>query len=222
MVALGLKVDAVDLDERMAEVASKYFMMTNQVQIYEDDARHFIRTSNKVYDIVILDMSAGENQPSNVYTLECFKEIQNLLTDQGILFLHYQNVLEGENDIAIKSIGKTMEQGGLNPQLLNTDKVNSDGDKFKWNQNGELMLFGSKQPMTLNSEFERRDRFADPFNFPRGANTVIKGYDFSKGMVLTDDLPIMDVLHTTTLSTTRGASIKTLVPIFIKENIKIL
>jgi predicted membrane-bound spermidine synthase len=222
LVGLGFKVDAVDLDARMAEVASKYFMMTNQVQVYEDDARHFIRTSNKAYDIVILDMSAGENQPSNVYTLECFKEIQNMLTDKGILFLHYQNVLEGENNIAIKSLGKTMEQGGLNPQLLNTDKVNSDGDKFKWDQIGELMLFGSKRPMVLNYEFDQRDRFADPFNFARGDNTVIKGYDFSEGMVLTDDLPIMDALHTTTLSTTRGASIKTLVPIFVKENIKIL
>ena len=145
-----------------------------------------------------------------------------MLTDEGILFLHYQNVLEGENDIAIKSLGKTMEQGGLNPQLLNTDKVNSDGDKFKWDQIGELMLFGSKQPMTLDSEFDRRDRFADPFNFAQGENTVIKDYDFSEGMVLTDDLPIMDALHTSTLSSTRGASITTLVPIFVKENIDIL
>ena len=96
LVALGFTVDAVDLDSRMAEVASKYFMMTNhQVEVFEDDARHFIRTSKRAYDIVILDMSAGENQPSNVYTLECFKEIQNILTDDGIVFLHYQNVLEG-------------------------------------------------------------------------------------------------------------------------------
>jgi predicted membrane-bound spermidine synthase len=222
LVALGFKVDAVDLDGRMAKVASKYFMMTNQAQIYEDDARHFIRTSNKSYDIIILDMSAGENQPSNVYTLECFKEIQNMLTDEGILFLHYQNALEGDKAIAIKSLAKTLAESGLNPQVLNTDKVQDDGTKLKWDQIGELMLFGSKQPIVLNGEFNRRDRFADPFNFARGKNTVIEDYDFSEGMIFTDDLPIMDALHTATLSTTREASIKTLVPIFVKENIDIL
>jgi len=222
LVALGFKVDGVDLDGRMAKVASKYFMMTNQVQIYEDDARHFIRTSNKSYDIIILDLSAGENQPSNVYTLECFKEIANMLTDEGILFLHYQNALEGENARAIKSLAKTLAESGLNPQVLNTDKVQDDGTKLKWDQITELMLFGSKQPIVLNGEFNRRDRFADPFNFARGKNTVIEDYDFSEGMIFTDDLPIMDALHTSTLSTTRGASIKTLVPIFVKENIDIL
>lgn len=50
----------------------------------------------------------------------------------------------------------------------------------------------------------------------------MEDYDFSEGMIFTDDLPIMDALHTATLSTTRGASIKTLVPIFVKENIDIL
>ncbi|MBL4656725.1 MAG: fused MFS/spermidine synthase [Flavobacteriales bacterium] len=222
LTILGFNVEAVDLDERMAMVAKRYFRMTDQVTVFEDDARHFIRTTKKKYDIVILDMSAGENQPSNVYTIECFKEIKNMLTDNGVLFLHYQNTLIGEDAIAIKSLGKTLAASGLNPQLLNTNKVQEDGSKSGWEIIGELMLFGSKQPRSLNLEFERRDMFAEPFNFARGENTTIKGYDFNDGMVLTDDQPIMDVFHTSTLETTRGASLTTLLPIFIKSEIDIL
>ena len=220
--SLGFNIDAVDLDARMAKIAHKYFMMTANANFFEDDARHYIRTCEKEYDIIILDMSAGENQPSNVYTLECFKEIRNLLSDQGVIFLHYQNALEGENSLAVKSLGKTLAESGLNPQLLNTDKVKEDGTKFNWDKVGELMLFGSKNPIALNIEFERRDGFADPFNFARGENTVIKDYDFSEGMIFTDDLPILDALHTGTLSTTRGATLKQLIPILIDQKIDIL
>jgi len=109
LVGLGFNVDAVDLDARMAEVARKYFMMTDQTTVFEDDARHYIRTCEKQYDIVILDMSAGENQPSNVYTIECFNEIKNLLSDDGIVFLHYQNAIEGVNSLAIKSFTAVIE-----------------------------------------------------------------------------------------------------------------
>ena len=242
LTALGFNIDAVDLDKRMAQVATKYFAMSGTATIFEDDARHFIRTSTKTYDIIILDMSSGENQPSNVYTVECFKEIRNMLNEDGILFLHYQNTLEGEHSIAIKSLGRTLAEAELNPQLLNTDKVNKDGTKTpwgaavdevtgesyidtvrtSWDKIGELMLFGSKKTRVLNSELERRDRFADPFNFARGDNIVIEGYDFSDGLIFTDDMPIMDALHTSTLHSTRGASIETLIPIYIAQEIDML
>ena len=76
MINLGFNVDAVDLDNRMDHIARKYFKMTRQVSTFADDARHYIRTCKNKYDIVILDISAGENQPSNVYTIECFREIK--------------------------------------------------------------------------------------------------------------------------------------------------
>jgi len=221
---LRFEIDAVDLDARMAIVAKKYFGMTTiNVQVFEDDARHYIRTCEKKYDIVVLDMSAGENQPSNVYTLECFTEIKNLLNENGVLFVHYQNALEGENAIAIKSIGKTIEATGLHTKLINTDKVKEGNTKSKWELTTELMLFASKKVIDLNQySLDRRDHFADPFKFPIGKRVFIDNYDFNDGILLTDDNPIMDVMHTATLETTRGATINELIPILIKERVEIL
>jgi len=220
---LGFNVDAVDLDKRMAFVAASYFNMNRDVTCYEDDARHFIRTCRKKYDIIVLDMSAGENQPSNVYTIECFTELKNLLSDKGILFLHYQNMLEGENAIAVKSIGKTLMAAGFHTNLINTDKIDIEGKKSDWNSVSEIMLFATNQPIDLNDySFERRNTFADPFNFARSPNVFIKDYDFEDGMIFTDDLPILDALHTSTLGTTRGASLKTLIPILLDQEIEIL
>lgn len=223
MIQLGFSVDAVDLDARMSKIASKYFNMRNEASVFADDARHFIRTCNKKYDIVILDISAGENQPSNVYTLECFKEIKGLLTKDGVIFLHYQNVLEGENAIAIKSLARTLDAAGFYTQVINTDKVNSEGINQFWDITSELMVFGSVNEINLNDfSFARRDRFGDPFGFPISKSVFINNYSYDEGLILTDDKPIMDILHNNTLDATRGATLNDIIPIFIKENIEIL
>ena len=215
MYGLGFETDAVEIDGRMERIAKRYFSMTDDVNVYTDDARHFIRTCENKYDIVVLDMSAGENQPSNVYTVECFKEIQDILKDDGMMFLHYQNVLEGENALAVKSIGKTLEYSGFYTRLIDTDP--------EWDVTSELMLFASMQPVDLNSyTFERRNKFADPFNFPRDGGVFIEDYSLDDGLVLTDDTPIMDILHRNTLVSTRGATLEKLIPILIKEKIGIL
>ena len=216
---LGFDIDAVEIDRRMKYLAWKHFYMTHNVKVYTDDARHYIRTCKKKYDIIILDMSAGENQPANIYTVACFKELQSILNDDGIVFLHYQNVLEGKHDLAVKSIGSTLQTSGFHHKLINTQ---SD-----WKLISELMFFASMKPagkggIDLTSySFERRDRFSDPFNFPTGQDIFIDDYDFSDGIILTDDNPIMDVLHVNALEMTRGGSINTTIPILLKEKIEV-
>ncbi|HIA10869.1 MAG TPA: methyltransferase domain-containing protein, partial [Flavobacteriales bacterium] len=222
LLALGFNIDAVDIDPRMAEVAVKYFGMPANTAVHEDDARHYIRTCKKKYDIVILDMSAGENQPSNVYTVECFKEIQGLMNPDGVLFVHYQNVLEGEGSVAVKSIGKTMIESGLKVKLLNTDKI-IDGKKENWTVHDEIMFYASLETPEFEVRgFDRRNTFADPFNFPKDEGIFIEGYEFSDGILLTDDNPVMDVLHIGALESTRQAALKKLIPILMKQNIEIL
>jgi len=212
---LGFEVDAVEIDERMEMVAKKYFFMNDDVNVIIDDARHFIKTCKKKYDIIVFDMTSGENQPFNLYTQECFNETKDIMKEDGIMFLHYQNVLQGEYALAAKSIGKTLKEAGLLCQLIETG--------FKWNEHSERMFFISKIPIDLTKQsYKRRDRFADPFNFPVKAHIFIAQYDFSDGMLLTDDKPIMDFLHLNTLATLRGGSIKQTIPVLLKEKIEIL
>jgi hypothetical protein len=223
MINLGFNVDAVDLDNRMDHIARKYFKMARQVSTFADDARHYIRTCTKKYDIVILDISAGENQPSNVYTIECFREIKKILSKNGIVFIHYQNVLKGESSIAVKSLAKTLNASGFHTNLINTDKIKPDGSHQNWEITHELMLFGSKNQINLNEySFNRRDKFADPFRFPIRNGVIIEKYSYHEGIVLTDNKPIMDVFHTNTLKATRGATLEEIIPRLIKENIEII
>lgn len=214
---LKFHVDAVELDSRMQHIAQRFFGVKKEnLNHFVDDARHYIRTCKKKYDIVILDMSAGENQPSNVYTTECFKNIFNLLNEDGMLFLHYQNVLEGEHALAIKSLGKTLIASGFSTRLINTEQKNITDIN-------ELMLLATKHPIDLSNEkFERRDIFADPFYFPRGNKIFLDTYNFEGGIILTDNQPIMDMLHLNTLSATRGATMKSTFPALLEDGFKLV
>lgn len=197
---LGFNVEFVELDERIEYTAKKFFNLNSKAKVHIDDARHFINSCSKSYDIIIMDTSTGETQPSNVYTVECFKKINKLLKNNGMMFVHYQNVIEGEGSIATRSIGKTIIAANFECKLLNTRENLSEIN--------EVMFFCSKKDIKLEEfTFERRDTFADPYKFPIKQNLFVKNYSFNKGMVLTDDTPKMEFLHQNTIRLSRENAI---------------
>jgi spermidine synthase len=84
--------------------------MPSNVSIEINDARYFIKTTTKKYDLIILDMSAGETMPSNVYTKEAFIEMKKLLHPEGIIVLHFVSNASEEGLVSVSSIGKTFEE----------------------------------------------------------------------------------------------------------------
>lgn len=198
---LGFKVDACDFDERMEYVAKKYFNLSNNVNVYIDDARHFIKTTKNKYDIVVLDLSFGENVPANVFTKECFNELKALLNPQAFIFVHYvDNGSEG-NSKSIKAIAKTFSVSGYNVKLLNTTTTNTNSK--------ENMFFATIEDINLELlTYNRTPAFSDTiFSIPKNKN-VYSNLDFSNGITLTDDKPIFEILHNTTALKMRSANIK--------------
>lgn len=197
---LGFNVEFVELDERIEYTAKKFFNLNSKTKVHIDDARHFINSCSKTYDIIIIDTSTGETQPSNVYTVECLKKVNRLLKNDGMMFLHYQNVIEGEGSEATRSIGKTIVAANFKCKLLNT--------RENLKEINEVMFFCSKKDLELERfTFERRDTFADPYKFPIKQNLFVRNYSFERGVVLTDDTPKMEFLHQNTIELTREDAI---------------
>jgi len=210
---LGFNVDACDIEKRMEMVAKKYFGMNPDINFIEDDARHAIKVSKKKYDIVILDVSAGENQPNNLYTIEGFNDIKKIMNKDAILFIHYPSMLEKEQGIALKSIVKTVRTAGFKADLINTTKNH--------NVLSEYIVFASLYNINLEEQsFERRDHFADPFRFPLKDSVLMTNVDLSGGLVLTDDKPIMDKLHQFTAYGYRSDGINQSIKPMIDEGLK--
>jgi len=76
----GYTVDIVEIDARIEKLAKKYFFIDENVDVIIDDARHYIRTANKKYDVIIYDLYNSETPPVHLMTKEAFADIQHKLT----------------------------------------------------------------------------------------------------------------------------------------------
>lgn len=83
-------IDTVELDPAVVDVAKKYFNLkqSNKNVMHVGDGRVFVRKAQKQnmkYDIVILDAFGGDYIPEHLMTREFLKEVQSLLTEEGVL-----------------------------------------------------------------------------------------------------------------------------------------
>lgn len=117
---LQYKVDVVDIDKRIWEVARDYFSLDSKANILIDDARHYIETTSKKYDIIFYDVFNGDVLPSHVLNKESFNTAKLLLNPGGIIILNYIGVLTGEDGRSARSIIKTMKATGMNVNVMVT------------------------------------------------------------------------------------------------------
>jgi len=124
LLAKGFEVNAVELDRRMADVAKKYFDLSEKVNVVVDDARHFLRSelTFKKYDVIVLDAFVGEVNPHHLFTEEFFMEIKSLLSDEGIFFINGNGYWTGEAGKGMRSICKTLLNSGYNVEVVPTRK----------------------------------------------------------------------------------------------------
>jgi len=117
---LGFEVEGCELDVRIAEVAKQYFYPNHDYTVYVDDARHLIRTTHSRYDIVMLDVFAGEYQPPHVLTLESFQEIKQIMAPDGLIIINSTGILSGERGLGARSIVQTLREAGMDLRVLTT------------------------------------------------------------------------------------------------------
>ena len=95
-------IDAVDIDPLIVEIGKTYHpekpYNNDKVKVFIDDARSFIKKSDKKYDLIVyglldsqsnLSAKGGIRLDSFVYTVEAFKEARKTLSDEGYLCISF-------------------------------------------------------------------------------------------------------------------------------------
>jgi hypothetical protein len=165
----GFSVDVCELDKRIAYVAKHYFYLDNKVNITIDDARHYIRTCPKKYDIIVLDMFKGEEIPNHVFTKESLEEMKNMLNPNGTILVNGFGYIQGKIGLSMRSIYKTFLAESFKVKVLSTDK-NPDISN--------LLFYASLSPIKSNADF-----------IPE------KDINVNDAVVLEDEYPVMDILN---------------------------
>jgi spermidine synthase len=92
---LKFNVDVVEIDQRVKDVAIEYFYIDPETNIIIDDARRYINTCEKKYDVITLDLFLNETPPGHVLTLESFKKIKELLNPDGMVMMNFYGYISG-------------------------------------------------------------------------------------------------------------------------------
>lgn len=192
---LGHRVDCVELDPRIAEVATRHFGLKPNGDIVIDDGRHFIRSTNRRYDLIVLDVYQAEIPPGHLLNLEAFTQMRGLLNPGGFFVINYPGFLSGEIGLGGRSIWRTLLAAGYRVHLLPTGSDESSGNNLY------IAIPGADEPDFANPRVGVHingipvsipGRFLDPAHV-----------DLEDAIVLRDNRPILERLSLEAASTWR-------------------
>ncbi len=190
---MGFQTDIVEIDPRMPELAEKFFGFTPEgFQIFIDDGRHFLNTTQSQYDLVIIDVVNGEVQPFHMFTNQAITQLKNKCSENALVIVNFQGYLNGQKSLPLKSVMKTMSETGFNLKLYShLGTKDDDGDPqgdlhiiaYLGKQNFETLDLNRLNPCCKIMAYTYEELFTD----------VPVSYE--EGFVLDDDLPNLEKLN---------------------------
>lgn len=118
----GYSFDVCELDDRIYHVAQKYFGLNKSAKVEIDDARHYINTCNKKYDVIIFDTFKGEETPNHVFTKQSLTKVKSMLNEGGLVFVNSFGYWKNKRGLGIRSIYKTFTHEKFNTIVVPTDR----------------------------------------------------------------------------------------------------
>jgi predicted membrane-bound spermidine synthase len=181
----GHHVDVVELDPRLPELAIKYFGLNPKTSMIVDDGRHYIRATKKQYDLVILDVFQGENQPWHLLTMESFQEIQQRLKPGGKLLIEFYGFLDGEYGKAARSVYTSLNKVGFYTDVVATSEEDNIERNFIFVAGDSAINYGS---LDYSGKVYTDKKIVDL------SQHLLSHSDLKNGsyMLLTDDLPALE------------------------------
>jgi predicted membrane-bound spermidine synthase len=182
---LGFNVDALELDQRIAEIARQYFGLSGKVNVVVDDARHYLEANEKKYDVILFDVYRGESPPPHVFTLESLTKTKSLLKDDGLIIVNFNGFLDGKEGRPARSIYKTLRALGLETRILPT--AGSEGSR-------NILFVASIK----KQDFIRGRLPLELYGKQLDIETLFQNaakLNLDDAVALTDDKPILELLN---------------------------
>ncbi len=202
------KVDAVEFDARIAEVAKRFFSLSNNVHVIIDDARHFIEKTNKKYQLIVFDLWKGENVPSHALSLESFTKAKSILNPDGMIIVNFNGFKVGNAGDGGRSLYQTIKAAGYIVHILSTGKEEKYSNHlFIGTLSNSTDLSAINYPLTeKNMPIDIQTKFLDTDKF-----------DPNHSAVLTDDKPILEYYNISAARIWRDEYTKSYTRYFLKD-----
>lgn len=143
------KMDVVEIDPGMTDVARKYFSFKDKknLTIYHQDARIFLNQTKNKYDVIFGDaFSSNTSIPFQLTTKEAIIREYEALNTEGVIMVNMISAIEGKRGKFARAEYATFKEVFSQVYLF---KVKDTKDSFK-NQN--IMLLALKSNKVFNWE----------------------------------------------------------------------
>ncbi len=129
-------LDVVEIDEKITEIAKKYFYLDELISDYNieknhrlnlitDDGRTYLNNNIKKYDAIMNDAFSGNSPAKTLTTLEAVQKVKNSLNTNGLYLTNILSSLDGENSKFIKAEINTLKQVFKNVYVVPCDTIDN-------------------------------------------------------------------------------------------------
>lgn len=206
----GHQVKAVDLDEKVIEIAKEYFNLSFEIETFADDARHYLNQCEEKFDIISMDIFSGEIAPSHVLSQEAFAEVKRCLKKDGILLINFNGFLNGEKGKSSRVLLKTLLSSGFKVKLFTTTE--SGGEASRNNLFIAYFIEPNWKKASITVAYKGKTHFVHEHFID------INRIPLKNLPVITDDKPQMEVLNRLAAKTWRENYLKNITIKYRNEN----
>ncbi|WP_455218466.1 spermidine synthase [Kaarinaea lacus] len=201
----GIQCDVVDINPAVVDAAKKYFKFKNSGDIFVEDARYFLTSTDRQYDFIVLDVFSGDMTPGHLLSKEALELTKARLTGRGVLAVNIIGSVKQETFMTA-SVIKTLRTVFDNVNVFPVFDIARSEDGVG---NLAVMAYqGDHRPVNRRqARFQAHSAVMDMvflnthqlFRFPEGTPAI----------VLTDDYNPIDVFDSWMRESIRKTIIKT-------------
>ncbi len=124
----GSSVEGVEIDEKIAALASEYFSLPDSVEVSVSDGRSYLTASGRSYDVIMVDAYQDITIPFQMSSVEFFTEVRKHLKDNGVMVVNMNmrsKSRDSINDYLCDTIGSVFPyvctvpvEGGTNCEVF--------------------------------------------------------------------------------------------------------
>ncbi|PBQ34290.1 hypothetical protein CNR22_21780 [Sphingobacteriaceae bacterium] len=117
LVKKNYRTEGVELDARITKAARDFFYLDETVKTYDEDARYFLNHCDKKYQVILVDIFKGEEQPSHVLTLESLKKLKQNITDSSVILINWHGYTSDAKGLGTAILNNTLQRAGYKVKL---------------------------------------------------------------------------------------------------------
>jgi predicted membrane-bound spermidine synthase len=126
--ANGIDYEAVEIDERLPELAKEWFGLKDPGRTVIDDGRHYLNSTKSRYDLIIIDALLGDNVPSHLLSVEALGRAKSVLKPGGKIFVEFDGIESGDRGVAQQMVYNSFEKAGLQCRSFGSLPASAEGD----------------------------------------------------------------------------------------------